>query len=352
MKRAPTLNDVAELAKVSRSLASLVFQDSPKVSATSRAAVLKAADKLGYQPNESARRLKSSVTNTIGVVLTDIHNPYYGGIFYGIESAASELDYKLLIGNSGFESDELNQKPERIRSRQLDTLRIIRSQMVDGIICSSLRTTPQELRAAAKTSPVVLIGHSSNTLLKDFDIVVTDEQNGAAQVIDHLTDFGHKRISHISGGVDEGPALRTKSFLNEMKRRGLSQYAKVYEGAWSQEAGYTRTGDILNEKTLPTAIFAGNDLIAMGVLARLQEAGLKVPTDISVIGYNDSALAQLRISDLTSVKEPLFIMGRTGFEILISRIENKGKKFVPKNVKIKPELVVRSSTGPRKKGAK
>ena len=352
MKRAPTLNDVAELAKVSRSLASLVFQDSPKVSATSRAAVLKAADKLGYQPNESARRLKSSVTNTIGVVLTDIHNPYYGGIFYGIESAASELDYKLLIGNSGFESDELNQKPERIRSRQLDTLRIIRSQMVDGIICSSLRTSPQELRAAAKTSPVVLIGHSSNTLLKDFDIVVTDEQNGAAQVIDHLTDFGHKRISHISGGVDEGPAVRTKSFLNEMKRRGLSQYAKVYEGAWSQEAGYTRTGDILNEKTLPTAIFAGNDLIAMGVLARLQEAGLKVPTDISVIGYNDSALAQLRISDLTSVKEPLFIMGRTGFEILISRIENKGKKFVPKNVKIKPELVVRSSTGPRKKGAK
>ncbi|CAN2234726.1 LacI family DNA-binding transcriptional regulator [Candidatus Planktophila dulcis] len=352
MKRAPTLNDVAELAKVSRSLASLVFQDSPKVSATSRAAVLKAADKLGYQPNESARRLKSSVTNTIGVVLTDIHNPYYGGIFYGIESAASELDYKLLIGNSGFESDELNQKPERIRSRQLDTLRIIRSQMVDGIICSSLRTTPQELRAAAKTSPVVLIGHSSNTLLKDFDIVVTDEQNGAAQVIDHLTDFGHKRISHISGGVDEGPAVRTKSFLNEMKRRGLSQYAKVYEGAWSQEAGYTRTGDILNEKTLPTAIFAGNDLIAMGVLARLQEAGLKVPTDISVIGFNDSALAQLRISDLTSVKEPLFIMGRTGFEILISRIENKGKKFVPKNVKIKPELVVRSSTGPRKKGAK
>ena len=352
MKRAPTLNDVAELAKVSRSLASLVFQDSPKVSATSRAAVLKAADKLGYQPNESARRLKSSVTNTIGVVLTDIHNPYYGGIFYGIESAASELDYKLLIGNSGFESDELNQKPERIRSRQLDTLRIIRSQMVDGIICSSLRTTPQELRAAAKTSPVVLIGHSSNTLLKDFDIVVTDEQNGAAQVIDHLTDFGHKRISHISGGVDEGPAVRTKSFLNEMKRRGLSQYAKVYEGAWSQEAGYTRTGDILNEKTLPTAIFAGNDLIAMGVLARLQEAGLKVPTDISVIGYDDSALAQLRISDLTSVKEPLFIMGRTGFEILISRIENKGKKFVPKNVKIKPELVVRSSTGPRKKGAK
>jgi DNA-binding LacI/PurR family transcriptional regulator len=352
MKRAPTLNDVAELAKVSRSLASLVFQESPKVSATSRAAVLKAADKLGYQPNESARRLKSSVTKTIGVVLTDIHNPYYGGIFYGVESSASELDYKLLIGNSGFESEELNQKPEKIRSRQLATLKTIRSQMVDGIICSALRTTVEELHAAAKNSPVILLGHSSGSLLKDFDVVVTDEQNGAIQILDHLMDFGHKRIAHISGGVDEGPALRTKSFLNEMKKRGLSEYAKVYEGSWSQEAGYARTADILKEKILPTAIFAANDLIAMGVLAKLQEAGLKVPADISVIGYDDSALAQLRIADLTSVKEPLFIMGRTGFEILINRIENKGKKFVPKHVKIKPELVVRSSTGPRKKGAK
>jgi DNA-binding LacI/PurR family transcriptional regulator len=313
---------------------------------------MKAADKLGYLPNESARRLKSSVTRTIGVVLTDIHNPYYGGIFYGVESAASELEYKLLIGNSGFESDELNQKPEKIRSRQLETLKTIRSQMVDGIICSSVRTTAEELHSAGKNSPIVLIGHSPSSLSRDFDVVVTDEQNGAGQILDHLIELGHKRISHISGGTDQGPAIRTKSYLSEMKKRGLSQFAKVYEGSWSQEAGYTRTGDILKERTLPTAIFAANDLIAMGVLARLQEAGVKVPSDISVIGYDDSALAQLKIANLTSMKEPLFIMGRTGFEILISRIENKGKKFQPKHVKIKPELVVRSSTGPRKKGAK
>ena len=225
MKRAPTLNDVAELAKVSRSLASLVFQESPKVSATSRAAVLKAADKLGYQPNESARRLKSSVTKTIGVVLTDIHNPYYGGIFYGVESSASELDYKLLIGNSGFESEELNQKPEKIRSRQLATLKTIRSQMVDGIICSALRTTVEELHAAAKNSPVILLGHSSGSLLKDFDVVVTDEQNGAIQILDHLMDFGHKRIAHISGGVDEG-----NSAYNTRRKNGEPLYEQfVYE---------------------------------------------------------------------------------------------------------------------------
>lgn len=352
MKRAPTLNDVARVAKVSRSLASLVFQDSPKVSQQSRAAVLKAADKLGYHPNESARRLKSSVTKTIGVVLTDIHNPYYGGIFYGVESAASELEYKLLIGNSGFESDELNQKPEKIRSRQLETLKIIRSQMVDGIICSSLRTTPEELRAAAKNTPIILIGHTPAALKKDFDAIVTDEQDGAIQILDHLTELGHKRISHISGGTDEGPAARTKAFTSEMKKRGLEQYAKVYEGFWSQDSGYSWTDKILRERVLPTAIYAANDSIAMGVLARLQEEGLRVPEDISVIGYDDSALAKLKIANLTSMREPLFIMGRTGFELLISRIESGNKKYSPRNLKIKPELVVRSSTGPRRKGAK
>lgn len=352
MKRAPTLNDVARVAKVSRSLASLVFQDSPKVSPSSKAAVLKAAEKLGYQPNESARRLKSSVTRTIGVVLTDIHNPYYGGIFYGVESSASEHDYKLLIGNSGFESDELNQKPEKIRSRQLETLKIIRSQMVDGIICSSLRTSPEELQAAAKNAPIILIGHTPSILTKEFDVVVTDEQDGAAKILDHLIELGHKRIWHISGGLDTGPAVRTKSFLNEMKKRGLSQQAKVFEGAWSQESGYARTGDILKEKVLPTAIYAASDLIAMGVLARLREEKIRVPEDISVVGCDDSTLARLKIADLTSLKEPLYLMGRTGFEILINRIENKGKKFEPKNVKIKPELIVRSSTGPRNKAYK
>ncbi len=352
MKRSPTLNDVARVANVSRSLASLVFQDSPKVSAVSKAAVLKAADKLGYQPNESARRLKSAVTKTIGIVLTDIHNPYYGGIFYGVESAASEHDYKLLIGNSGFESDEMNQKPEKIRSRQLETLKIIRSQMVDGIICSTLRTSPEELQAAARNSPIILIGHTPSILTRDFDVVVTDEQDGAAKILDHLTDLGHKRIWHISGGTDEGPAIRAKSFLNEMKKRGLSQQAKVFQGTWSQESGYVRTGDILKEKVLPTAIYAANDLIAMGVLARLREAKIRVPEDISVLGCDDSTLAHLKIADLTSLKEPLYLMGRTGFELLINRIENKGKRFQPKNVKIKPELVIRSSTGPRKKGAK
>jgi DNA-binding LacI/PurR family transcriptional regulator len=352
VKRAPTLNDVARVAKVSRSLASLVFQDSPKVSPSSKAAVLNAAEKLGYQPNESARRLKSSVTRTIGMVLTDIHNPYYGEIFYGVESAASEHDYKLLIGNGGFESDELNQKPEKIRSRQLETLKIIRSQMVDGIICSALRTDVEELRAATKNVPLILIGHTPANLTKEFDVILNDEQNGAEKVVDHLTDLGHKRIWHISGGIDTGPAIRTKSFLNEMKKRGLLQYAKVLEGSWSQEAGYAKCDEILKEKSLPTAIYAANDLIAMGVLARLREAKIRVPEDISVVGCDDSTLAKLKIADLTSIKEPLNLMGRTGFELLISRIDQKGRKFQPKNIKIKPTLVVRSSTGPRSKSAK
>jgi DNA-binding LacI/PurR family transcriptional regulator len=345
MKRAPTLNDVAELAQVSRSLVSLVFQDSPKVSESSRKAVLKAAAKIGYHPNESARRLKSASTNTIGVVLTDIHNPYYGQIFYGVESAASELNYRLLIGNSGFELDALNQKPHMIRSRQIDTVKTIRSQMVDGLVCSSLRTTKEELKDASRNSPIVLIGHTTAELIKGFDVVATDEANAAFQIVEHLTELGHKRITHISGGLDEGPALRSKSFLEEMKSRGLSSHAEVIEGAWSEEAGYEATSKILRGKNFPTAIYAANDLIAMGVLARIREEKLRVPEDISVIGYDDSTFAHLKLANLTSMKESLFIMGRTGFELLISRIENRGASVKPKLLKIKPQLIIRGSTG-------
>jgi DNA-binding LacI/PurR family transcriptional regulator len=345
MKRAPTLNDVARVAKVSRSLASLVFQDSPKVSEKSRAAVLKAAEKLGYQPNESARRLKSSVTRTIGMVLTDVHNTYYGQIFYGVENAASALDYKLLIGNSGSDPDPKNPALRKLGARQLETLKTIRGQMVDGIICSSPQTTPEELRAAAKNSPLVLIGHTASVLQNQFDVVSSDERDAAKQIVDHLTELGHKRISHISGGPEEGPSTRAKLFMSEMKKRGLSDEAKVYVGSWSQEAGYKFTEQILSEKKIPTAIYAANDLIAMGVLAKLKEANLRVPEDISVLSYDDSVLASLHLTNLTSMKEPLFEMGHAGFELLIKRIEGNEKNAPLQHIKIIPKLIVRSSTG-------
>lgn len=352
MKRPPTLNDVARVAKVSRSLASLVFQDSPKVSEKSRAAVLKAAEKLGYQPNESARRLKSASTKSIGVVLTDIHNPYYAQLFYGVDSAGSESEYKLLIGNSGFQSDELNQDAYVMKDRQLHSIRNIRGQMVDGLICSSLRTTPDELRQASRNLPTVIIGHTPAALIKEFDVVITDESFAAKMIVEHLTQFGHTRIAHISGGLDTGPRNRSKAFLAEMRKRKLSTSAEVLEGSWSQDAGYRLTDELLKRKNPPTAIYAANDLIAMGVLAKLQEKGLRVPQDISVIGYDDSEFARLKLADLTSIKESLFEMGRLGFELVISRLENKRGTAAPQLLQIKPDLVIRSSTGPVNKKAK
>ena len=352
MKRAPTLNDVAKAAKVSRSLASLVFQESPKVSEQSRKAVLKAAEKLGYHPNESARRLKSASTKSIGVVLTDIHNPYYAQIFYGIESAGIESEYKLLIGNSGFQSDDLNQRAQILKGRQIETIKNIRSQMIDGLICSSLRTTPDDLRAASRNLPIVIIGHTPSTLIKEFDVVATDEAHAAAKIVDHLVNLGPKRIVHISGGTDDGPTYRSKAFISEMRKRKLSESAQVYDGAWSQEAGYECTTEILKKKIRPTAIYAANDLIAMGVLARLQEEGLRVPEDISVVGYDDSQLAKLKFTNLTTIKESLFEMGRLGFELLTTRLEEKRGTATPQLLLIKPDLVIRTSTGPVSKKSK
>lgn len=344
MTKPPTLNDVAKAAKVSRSLASLVFQNSTKVSENSRQAVLRAADKLGYQPNESARRLKSNKTSTIGVVLTDIHNPYYGEIFYGVEGASSKSEYKLLIGNSGFETDEENQITEKVTQSQVETIQTLRSQMIDGLICSSVSTTPEELTAASRGLPVVLIGHTSASLTKKFDVVSSDETFAAEKIIGHLTELGHKRIAHISGGKDEGPAKRTKAYLSQMKKFQLSSYAQVLEGNWTETAGYDNTEILLNQKFPPTAIYAASDLIAAGVLSKLRERNLRVPEDISVVGYDDSTFAKLRIANLTSVREPLHEMGIIGFHRLIELIQREDSSKELKNIKIKPELKVRGST--------
>lgn len=346
MTKAPTLNDVARVAKVSRSLVSLVFQDSPKVSEASRKAVLKAADKLGYQPNESARRLKAQQTKTVGVILTDIHNPYYGEIFYGVEDAANLLNYKLLIGNSGFESDEQNVNENLIKKSQIETIRIIRSQMVDGLVCSSVRMSTQELQEASRKIPLVLIGHTPSALVKDFDVISNDEEHAANLVIEHLVKLGHKKIAHISGGTDEGPLKRSKAYAKAMKKFGLENSLNVLDGAWTQEAGYENAKVLLHQKSRPTAIFAGSDIIAMGVLAYAQEIGLNVPKDLSVVGYDNSLISKLKIANLTTIAEPLHEMGTIGFGILIDRIEKRVASKQIRNILVKPELIVRGSTGP------
>ena len=323
------MDDVAARAGVSRALVSLVMRDSPKVSDASRAKVLAAASDLGYRPNLMARNLASRRTMTVGVLLDDLHNPFYAEIADGLLDAAVEHGYRVLF------TAGLRRPP--VQERAIETLLELHT---DGVVLVSPRLPTSRLDRAAANVPLVVVGEPAKT--KAFDTVNNDEAEGCAMVIDHLVALGHEQIWHIDGGDGAGARARRQGYARAMAANRLAGHAKVFAGEFTEDGGYQATSKLLSAGRLPTAIYAANDLIAIGAIDRLADAGLDVPGDVSVVGYDNTALAALRRLALTTVDQPRWAMGRLAFTCLLERISQTRTTAV-RHV-LPGELIVRRST--------
>jgi DNA-binding LacI/PurR family transcriptional regulator len=327
----PTIIDVAKRAGVSKSLVSLVMRGAPNVSDEKRQRVLSVASDLGYRPNAVARSLVRQRTNLLGVLLSDLHNPFFAEVIDGIQAEAEERGYRTIIGTG--------HRVERSEARALETMLELRAE---GLILASPILPMRKIAEAGREVPTVLVARRSRSA--SVDSVANDDPAGAALAVGHLVDLGHRRIAHIDGGDGAGARERGRGYERAMATYGLSAHARVVAGSYTEEGGWLGVGALFAEGPRPTAVFAANDLAAIGTLSALAEREIRVPEDVSVVGYDNTALAAVRHIHLTTVDQPRPRMGRTAVALILERLD--GERKSSRHILMPPSLVVRGTTGP------
>jgi len=333
----PTITDVARRAGVSKSLVSLVMRGADHVSPERRQAVNKAAAELGYRPNAMARSLVQRRTHLVGVMVSDLHNPFFADVVAGIQEQAARTGYKVLV-NSG----------NRAAAREADAMETLLQLRADGIILGSPVLDDEVIARASREVPIVLVGREAHG--PAVDSVTNDDRAGAEVAVEHCVSLGHRRIAHIDGGHGAGAPARRHGYEAAMKRLGLGDLVSVVSGTYTEEGGHTGCLLLLAQKPRPTAIFAANDLAAIGALNAIEESGLKVPDDVSLVGYDNTSLAALRHISLTTIHQPRLEMGQLALSTLLERVDQDREE--PRRVILSPSLVVRASTAPPREGVR
>ena len=324
----PTILDVAAKSGMSKSLVSLALSGSPKVSDDSKKKILKAAKDLGYRPNAAARSLAARRSKTLGVLILDLHNPVSAEIWDGVQSELREYGYSLMLVTGG--DDPLLEKTE------IDTL--LQFQ-IEGLMLISHRLSAEDLKEIAGEVPTVTVTRE-DIAVSHMDTVCNDDVAGAQLAVDHLVGLGHSKIVCLSGGDNPVSVLRSKGYTQAMKRHGLEKYTEVVAGGLTDTAGYAAAKKALSLN--PTALVVANDFAAVGAIAAIEESGLQVPEDISVVGYDGIRLGGLRSVNLTSVAQPLADLGKLAAKRIMERIEKPKSKS--QQIRVASELVVRGTT--------
>lgn len=308
-----TIRDIAKRAGVSTSTVSHVINKTRHVREETRARVLEAMSELNYSPNRLAQSLRSRQTFTVGVLLPNSANPYFAEVLYGIEHTCFEHGYNVIIGNAGDDP-----------KREVTYLKTLLSRQVDGILLISTGAyddVQQQLKNYENTA-VVLVDRPSQQ--KDYDEILTDNRQGGLLATHHLIELGHRRIGCIGGPVSlANSAERLAGYYAALDEAGITRDdALIRDGEFDYNSGYAAASHLLSLSNPPTAIFACNDLMAIGALCAAHEKGLRVPDDLSVIGYDDVTPASYSVPRLTTIAQPARDLGKLAVDRLVHRLQH------------------------------
>lgn len=332
----PTIYDVAKEAGVSKSLVSLVLRGSPSVSARSTAAVNDAIKKLGYQPNRAASDLAAKRRNLVAVLIDDYSNPWFIDMLQSLSGILTPRGYRLSVIDSltsGSDTDPithaLTMRPDGI---------IIAQDIAEKSLPDNM---PPFVVAGTRFTPI----EADESLVSD--AVSNDDFLGAKLATEHLIELGHSHIAHINVHSGAGQK-RLASYTETMKEHGLEPLANATPGPATENYGYIQALALLEAHPEITAIFASNDITAIGALGAARVRGLRVPEDLSVVGYDNTPLAQSRLIELTTIDDNSIGVGRNAAYLLLNKLE-ADKRYADVEHLLTPQLVERKTcAAPRK----
>ncbi len=330
----PTITSVAKAAGVSKSTVSKVLNRQLGVSSKTRKKVLRVIDQFGYTPSIVAKSLKNKKTKAVGVILPNIINPFFAAMLRGIEDSAIRKGYVVVFCDS-----------DDTREKESLYFQIFENRWVDGIIFSGTATDAEEeahiRKIQNKGIPVVLVDREIEAYFTN--VVMVDNVRAAFEATTYLLDLGHRKIGHIAGPQEiKVFAKRLQGYKEALARCGVSvDLQLVRKGDLSIRSGESAARELMMKKVPVTALFCGNDLMAIGAMKEFQRNGLKIPQDVCLMGFDDIPLASLVSPSLSTVAQPSYQIGTTAIDLLVKSIEERS---IDNKVILPTKLILREST--------
>ncbi len=330
--RRPTIQTVAQDAGVSRSAVSKVLCNAYGISPELRSRVMASIDRLGYRPSTSARAMRGRAY-TLGVVASDIHNPFFADVTVGISRKLQETAYQPLLGFSLTNGE-----------KELSLVEAMLDRQVDGLIWIAPRVDGKSLRDIARRIPLVLVAyHAADS--DDFDTANVDDELGALMAVEHLGASGRQRIAMVSvtwpGTTGSVVRRREHGYLKGMSRLGLSDHAKIVHVEESAADIGAVADALLRQPQRPDALFCWNDFAALEMLSLTRTLGLEVPRDIAIVGFDNTSFCRLAQNSLSSIDQFAEMLGENAAEMMLERIEGR---IPSRHIKLEPSLVLRDSS--------
>jgi LacI family transcriptional regulator, fructose operon transcriptional repressor len=329
-----SIKEVAEAAGVSTATVSRVLSNGLHVRSEVRARVMAAVERLGYRPNLVARSLRSQQSNTLGLIVSDIRNPFFTSISRAVEDVAYEQGFSIFLCNT-------DENPEK----EAIYLHLMRDEGVAGVIFSPTRQTVATFSASNLNFPTVVLDRSIPN--GDVDVVVLDNVDAAYRLTTHLIENGYQRIAALCGETSTTGQERRLGYEKALRAHGLSPGSELAKYVRPKiEAGYAAALKMLDSAPPPEAILTTNSLLGAGALQAIRERGLTVPDDIALVTFDETTWASLVQPSITLIAQPTYEIGKTATELLLQRVADPDRPT--RQVILKGQLLVRGSSPPRR----